>query len=517
MIAGGRTKPRQPLIQAYIRGRGLLPTVEEVNERLRRLELARRSGGIVNTLQMAVSGGAALAGPGTPADTVVTETAFGQAASAGGVSSYSRGTHTHGSPTDPVPAHAAAGDPHAPYELSPAIFDAIVDGVGTKPGHYAQITSAITAGAVHIAVLPKPSAGRYDAFTVAAGNACRSVQGIGPGILVAAVTIDKDQVLLRQLESNARVTLNAVGAALDRVACNDAAADAGFTIGITATDTILTACRVLGTTGIAFDCLSGAARITAIDFAVQGSSGVNLIRAADANGLTIIGLTLSDPTATLVTPSEDGIKFTNGVDATIITAHLLYLVPSGFRVITTAGTTITSLHLADLRQVYDDGTNPPIYIQGNAGGLVVIDGLKLYGAGAPAAVEVGNLSTSNTLITGVSAYPFAVATGAGKWRTKDNHAEPDRYDAFASPGDDGPQPASDGLAGVQVGTSALAWAQVWGHILGVKNYADLYRVAAPANPGANIGRLYVKQIDANNDGLFIKLKKAGVITETQIV
>jgi hypothetical protein len=48
-----------------------------------------------------------------PSATVVSETTFGQAAAAGSASPYSRGDHTHGSPTDPVPTHAAIIDAHA--------------------------------------------------------------------------------------------------------------------------------------------------------------------------------------------------------------------------------------------------------------------------------------------------------------------------------------------------------------------------------------------------------------------
>ncbi len=62
------------------------------------------------------------ANPSTPSGatvaasaTVVSETAFGQAAAAGTASPYSRGDHTHGSPTDPVTAHVAAADPHTVY------------------------------------------------------------------------------------------------------------------------------------------------------------------------------------------------------------------------------------------------------------------------------------------------------------------------------------------------------------------------------------------------------------------
>ncbi len=46
-------------------------------------------------------------GAGVPGNTVVNETSFGQSPVAGSSIEYSRKDHTHGSPTDPVPAHAA--------------------------------------------------------------------------------------------------------------------------------------------------------------------------------------------------------------------------------------------------------------------------------------------------------------------------------------------------------------------------------------------------------------------------
>ena len=51
----------------------------------------------------------------------------------------------------------------------------------------------------------------------------------------------------------------------------------------------------------------------------------------------------------------------------------------------------------------------------------------------------------------------------------------------------------------------------------IGDYLDFTRVAAPANPPTDVGRLYHKQIDANNDGMFVKLKKAGAIVEVQII
>jgi len=42
-------------------------------------------------------------------------------------------------------------------------------------------------------------------------------------------------------------------------------------------------------------------------------------------------------------------------------------------------------------------------------------------------------------------------------------------------------------------------------------------IAAPADPASTKIRLYAKAVDANNDGLFVKLKIAGTVTEVWIV
>jgi len=51
------------------------------------------------------------AGP-SPSDTVVTEKTFGQSEAPGSATTYSRGDHTHGTPTDPVPGHNVATGVH---------------------------------------------------------------------------------------------------------------------------------------------------------------------------------------------------------------------------------------------------------------------------------------------------------------------------------------------------------------------------------------------------------------------
>lgn len=47
--------------------------------------------------------------------TVASETSFGVAANAGSASTFSKGDHTHGTPTNPVTAHEGAADPHTGY------------------------------------------------------------------------------------------------------------------------------------------------------------------------------------------------------------------------------------------------------------------------------------------------------------------------------------------------------------------------------------------------------------------
>ena len=48
------------------------------------------------------------------------------------------------------------------------------------------------------------------------------------------------------------------------------------------------------------------------------------------------------------------------------------------------------------------------------------------------------------------------------------------------------------------------------------HHFDMESIAAPADPSADEGRFYVKQIDADNDGFFVKLKKATAFVEVQI-
>lgn len=47
-------------------------------------------------------------------------------------------------------------------------------------------------------------------------------------------------------------------------------------------------------------------------------------------------------------------------------------------------------------------------------------------------------------------------------------------------------------------------------------HLDLKQISAPSNPSSGYGRFYVKQIDTNNDGVFVLVKKAGGFVEVQV-
>lgn len=50
----------------------------------------------------------------------------------------------------------------------------------------------------------------------------------------------------------------------------------------------------------------------------------------------------------------------------------------------------------------------------------------------------------------------------------------------------------------------------------ISNYEDYTRISIPSNPLSNFARVYCKQIDTNNDGLFVLVKKAGAYAEVQV-
>tara|TARA_R110000850_G_scaffold39565_1_gene102539 strand:- start:48 stop:428 length:381 start_codon:yes stop_codon:yes gene_type:complete len=64
--------------------------------------------------------------------------------------------------------------------------------------------------------------------------------------------------------------------------------------------------------------------------------------------------------------------------------------------------------------------------------------------------------------------------------------------------------------------SGLAWAAVSAGGGAHTTQDWTVQGSAPSNPSAGTGTMYVKTIDSNNEGLFIKMKKAGSIVEVQV-
>lgn len=50
----------------------------------------------------------------------------------------------------------------------------------------------------------------------------------------------------------------------------------------------------------------------------------------------------------------------------------------------------------------------------------------------------------------------------------------------------------------------------------IDGFIDLSSITIPADPATTVGRAYVRGIDANNEGLFVKIKQAGAIVEVQL-
>jgi hypothetical protein len=101
------------------------------------------------------NGGGGGGGGGTPSGTVVAETSYGQAATAGAASAYSRGDHTHGSP---ALSSTAAG--------ASAVGDTAAVGVATTPARADHRHSRESFGAVTAQTSYGASSGNGSASTV---------------------------------------------------------------------------------------------------------------------------------------------------------------------------------------------------------------------------------------------------------------------------------------------------------------------------------------------------------------
>jgi len=76
----------------------------------------------------------------------------------------------------------------------------------------------------------------------------------------------------------------------------------------------------------------------------------------------------------------------------------------------------------------------------------------------------------------------------------------------------------DGVQGASysqiTGSETLTNKTLTAPILGT--YMDFTKISAPSDPGTEVGRMYLKEIDANNNAVAIKVQKAGSIVEVEI-
>lgn len=401
------------------------------------------------------------------------------------------------------------------FASTPVHYDAVVDGVGTDTGHFTEVTLAIAAGSINILVLPAPAAGRYAAFTLASTDPVRSIVGIGPNVLVGAVTVDKDEAFMADLETDGRFTVTANTCNFHRIVCR-ATGNTGFTMGSVFPDVALqnnfVDCAVLeANAGIAFDFGTALHGNKLIRFLVRNFTGTHILQDTQPDGF-VEGLNAD---ASNVAPTQEPILVdgtAGGTRFTLVDSNLGCTVPNTFNNINAIEVPFLLLKDTSVSDAVD--ATPAIRIFHTAAGAINY-ALEINGGGVTTLFDIPAGSTGKTILQNCRAGPTLVTgTGVHEIRgcVQGAAAVGDRYENYNL------------LRAVDntgfIGTIPVAWAQIHGYVHRVLNYEDFRRVVAPGNPPtagvAQGSREYSRAIDATNDGLFIKMLVAGAIQELQI-
>ena len=152
--------------------------------------------------------------------------------------------------------------------------------------------------------------------------------------------------------------------------------------------------------------------------------------------------------------------------------------------------------------VANGGTNISSYTAGDI----------VYASGATTLAKLakGTAAQVLTMNSGATAPEWAAAAEASPLTTKGDLYTYDTGNARLPVGTDGYYLKADSSA-----ATGLVWAEVTAG--GAHTTQDwTVQSSAPSDPSAGTGVMYVKTIDSNNEGLFIKMKKNGSIVEVQV-